>query len=218
MSAIRYYLPQTVNDTIMYYVGKARSIFQYYIDNTFSASAITERLFIGDLASASNAEAMKEQGITHIVAVYNGAIEIFKDEFKYMIIHINDDTWDNIMKHFDETNRFIDDALQNQDSKVMIHCQRGASRSVTIFLAYTLYKMNFAKQIPFDQIDDVITSVLEEVRTHRPIADPNEGFIRALREYICVMNGYDTQNEVKNVCDENLDQYQEEETDNSKNV
>ena len=164
--------------------------FQYYINNTFTASEITPRLFVGDLASASNIDAIKEQGITHILTVINGAFELFPKELCYKIVHINDDPWVNIGKYFDESNKFIDDAMNSPDTKVMIHCQRGVSRSVTLLLAYMLYKQNSAKQIPRELIDDTIIMVLAEVKEHRPIAEPNDGFMDSLKNYICHLNNY----------------------------
>src|SRR5579872_4058273 len=111
LSYLRSFLPDRVNDNVMYYAGMAQCMVQYYLNNTFSASEITARLFVGDLASASNKEAMREQGITHIISVLNGAYDIFPDDFTYKIIHINDDTWVNIGKFFDETNSYIDEVM-----------------------------------------------------------------------------------------------------------
>lgn len=189
-SYLRSFLPEKVNTGVMYCTGKANCFFQYYIDNTFSASAITDRIFVGNLASASNNTAMKEQGITHILSTMNGLYEIYPTEFKYKIIHLNDDKWVNIGDYFDEANEFIDQALSNPQSKIMIHCQRGISRSVSFLLAYLLFKLNQEKQIPKESVDDIIKEKLNEVKTHRSIADPNEGFIEALKMYVYKLNGY----------------------------
>lgn len=192
MSSFRYYLPSIISDNLMYCVGVVQSYIQPYINNAFSASQITDRLFVGDLASASNIEAMKEQGITHIVSVFNGTIELFPSELKYKTIHINDDHWIDIKKYFNESNEFIDQALSEPNTKVMIHCQRGVSRSVTLLMAYLLFKLNQENPIPRDDIVQVITDLLKEIKTHRPIADPNPGFIESLRLYIYELNNYDS--------------------------
>lgn len=191
MSYARSFLPEFVNNNVMYVVGKARCFLQGYINNTFSASEINSRLFVGDLASASNCEAMKEQGITHVVSIINGAFELFPDSFKYKLIHINDDPWSDIGKFFDETNEFIDEALSNPETKIIVHCQRGISRSVTLVLAYMLYKANSTKQIPLDEIDQTIKDILKEIKAHRPIAEPNKGFVDSLKQYIVKLNNYE---------------------------
>lgn len=185
----RRFLPEFINNTIMFYTGRTMCFFQYYINNTFSASEITDRLFVGDLASATNIDAMKEQGITHIVSVFNGSYEMY-DDFKYKIVHINDDPWVDIGSYFNETNEFIDAALSQPSTRVMIHCQKGVSRSVTLLMAYILFKRNQIDLIECDEIDDTIDMILADVKNHRPIADPNEGFINSLRTYVRRLNGY----------------------------
>ena len=74
----------------------------------------------------------------------------------------------------------------------MIHCHRGISRSVTLLIAYTLYKLNQTTPIPEDEIDKTINNVLKDIKNHRTIADPNEGFLQALKKYIQTINGYQT--------------------------
>lgn len=194
MSFLRSYLPETINNNVMYYTGKCRCYLQYYINNKFSASGITDKLFVGDLASASNKEAMKSQGITHILSIFNGGIELYPSDFTYKLIHINDDPWVNIDDYFDESNKFIDDALvNNPDAKIMIHCQKGISRSVTLLLAYLVFKSNETKKIDKSEIDVTIQTLLNDVKTHRPIADPNAGFIDSLKRYVCKLNEYEEQ-------------------------
>jgi predicted protein tyrosine phosphatase len=188
MSFIRSYLPESINSNVMYYFGKTRCYLQYYVNNTFSANQIVPRIYVGDLASASNKEALQEQGITHIVSIYNGCYEIFPDDFKYKIIHINDDTWIDIDNYFDESNDFIDSALNNNNAKVMIHCQRGVSRSVTLLIAYLLWKKNKETKIENDNIDNTINNIIKEIKVHRPIAEPNDGFINCLKKYIFRLN------------------------------
>jgi len=187
---MRYYLPTYLSDNVMYYTGMARCYLQYYINNTFSASEITDRLFVGDLASACNNDAMRAQGITHIVSVFNGTVEMFPNEFKFKAIHINDDPWVDIEKYFDESNAFIEEALSTPRSKVMIHCQRGVSRSVTLMMAYLLLKMNQSKPIPQAEVTQVIGNVLSQIKEHRSIAEPNDGFLDSLKTFVYRLNGY----------------------------
>jgi protein tyrosine phosphatase (PTP) superfamily phosphohydrolase (DUF442 family) len=189
MSNVRSILPEVVNDTLMYAIGNVRCLAQPYINNEFTASAIKDNLYVGDLASASNSEALQENGITHIVTVFNGGIEMYPDNFKYKIIHINDDPWVNIGNYFDETIEFIDEALSDESNKVMVHCQRGVSRSVTLVAAYILYKVNQQSIIHYNDVDSTIEKVLTSISSKRDIAQPNEGFVKCLRDYLCRING-----------------------------
>jgi protein-tyrosine phosphatase len=190
MSYFRKYLPEVINNNVMYCVGKLNSVVQYYTNNEFSASAITDKLYIGNLASSTNLSALKDIGITHIVSVYNGGIEMFPKDFIYKIININDDPWVNIEDYFDESNDFINESLKNPNAKVMIHCQKGVSRSVTLLIAYLLLQTNKINCINYDEIDDTIETMLKEVKIQRPIADPNKGFKEELKKYIIRLNKY----------------------------
>lgn len=191
MSLIRTYLPQCVNTNAMYYIGKVRCYIQSYVDNKFSANEIYPCIYVGDLASASNRDALLEQGITHILSIFNGSYEKFSDVFTYKIIHINDDVWEDISEYFAESNKFIDDALKSPNNKVMIHCQKGISRSVTLLIAYKLWKLNQNNRILFDNIDDTIDGIIKEIKVHRSEADPNSGFIDCLKKYVKKLNNYE---------------------------
>lgn len=195
MSYLRSYLPDIVNNNVMFCVGRVQSYVQGYIDNTFSASQITKYIFVGDLASASNIVAMKEQGITHVLFVMNGGYELFPEDMTYKLIHVNDDPWVDISKHFEESNKFIDEAIGTsslrEKNKILIHCQRGVSRSVTLLVAYELWKRNQKKQILKNDIDGQILSILDQIKIHRSIAQPNDGFMKCLRKYICTLNDYE---------------------------
>lgn len=190
MSTIRSYLPESINNQIMYYAGVARYCVQPYISNTFSANQITQNIYIGDIASAFNNEAMKEQGITHIISIYNGAWATYADEFVYKIIHVNDDTWVDIGEYFDETNIFIEEVLSDPSNKILIHCQCGVSRSVTLLAAYLLWKENYHNKIELDELDTKINNIIKFIQEKRAVANPNDGFISCLKKYICFINSY----------------------------
>lgn len=195
MSGIRSYLPETFNENLMFYVGRARSLVQGYVNDTFSASKITNNIFVGDLASASNKSAMLEQGITHVLFVMNGGYEIFPKDMEYKLIHVNDDPWVDISKYFAESNQFIDEAIGTEKlregNKIMIHCQRGVSRSVTLLVAYELWKRNQKKPIPQPDIDSQIDSIMHGIKVHREIAEPNPGFMKCLQKYVHDLNSYE---------------------------
>jgi protein-tyrosine phosphatase len=189
MSTFRYYCPETVNQNLWYLIGKGHSYIQPYWNTKFDANEIVERIYIGDISSSMNKEEMKKNGITHIVTVINGGTEMFPDDFKYKIIHINDDSWVDIGSHFDEAIDFINHALElSEHNKILIHCKRGISRSVTILMAYLLHMENSQKKIIDDLIDERIEEYVKLIKNRRPIANPNKGFIESLKHYITNIN------------------------------
>tara|TARA_Y100000780_G_C13678539_1_gene415113 strand:+ start:621 stop:1208 length:588 start_codon:yes stop_codon:yes gene_type:complete len=188
----REYLPEIINDNLMYYVGQVRYSLQPYVSIEYTADKIVDNIYVGDIASISNKEELLKNNITHIVSVINGGKEIFPEDFKYKIIHINDDYWVDIKSHFDDSIKFIEDALkESKNNNVMIHCQRGVSRSVSIMVAYLLKKRNEKNKIKKEEVKEIVFKTIQDVKEKRKIAEPNEGFVKKLEEYVCDLNDYD---------------------------
>lgn len=204
MSTIRANLPDTANDFIMYYVGLARCYITPYINNQFEASTLISepRIMIGALSSASNLEALKEHGVTHILCIMNGGIPFFPDAFEYKIIHTNDDPWVDVCTYFNETSAYINDTLTSStNNKIFVHCQCGESRSVTIVAAYLLYMINKNNRIKKEDLSATVSSVISSIQEVRSNARPNKGFIDCLTKYIYMINEhdeYDT-NQISNI-------------------
>jgi dual specificity phosphatase 12 len=77
----------------------------------------------------------------------------------------------NIIQYFDETNEFIQETYK-AGGKILIHCQAGVSRSVTV-LAACLMK---SKKIKRDE-------ALEIIKRKRSSIAPNDGFMEQLNLY-----------------------------------
>uniref|UniRef100_A0A2P2JH78 protein-tyrosine-phosphatase n=1 Tax=Rhizophora mucronata TaxID=61149 RepID=A0A2P2JH78_RHIMU len=77
----------------------------------------------------------------------------------------------NLKQYFDECFEFIDEA-KRQNGGVLVHCFVGRSRSVTIVLAYLMKKHGMS-----------LSQALEHVKSRRPQAGPNAGFISQLQEF-----------------------------------
>ncbi|KAI5065217.1 hypothetical protein GOP47_0019912 [Adiantum capillus-veneris] len=94
---------------------------------------------------------------------------MYPSDFKYKSVQVRDSADVDLGEHFDECFAFIDEARQSGGS-VLVHCFAGKSRSVTVVVAYLMktYGMNF-------------TEALDLVRSKRPQAAPNPGFILQLK-------------------------------------
>ena len=137
----------------------------------FKPVMITDGLFIGSIGAASNYEAMKEAGITHVVCAANGIKEYYKDNFKYLSLDILDSEKEQISKFFDKAADFINEAIIN-GGKVLVHCHAGISRSSSICMSY-LMKYRKLKFI----------DALNLMQSKRKQVNPNNGFRNQLREY-----------------------------------
>ena len=173
MSLLRSFLPDEVNDPLWFVIGRTINTFKYYSKSeSFNAHEVFPGIYIGDLSSSLNKYALKGNNIKNILSVLNGCDENYPNDFKYNIIHVNDDDWIDISEYFDECVEFIDIAMRNNE-KILVHCSRGVSRSVTMVLAYLIVKQDMTYDV-----------ALETVRSKRIMANPNDGFKRQLLEYI----------------------------------
>jgi protein tyrosine phosphatase len=76
-----------------------------------------------------------------------------------------------LKQHFDEAFEFIEQARVN-NSKVLVHCQAGISRSPTLVIAYLMKKLNIS-------MDDAYSRVREK----RSIIAPNIIFMSQLMDF-----------------------------------
>ncbi|XWS09026.1 hypothetical protein CRYUN_Cryun40dG0050600 [Craigia yunnanensis] len=131
---------------------------------------IEEGLFLGSIAAANNMDALKSLNITHILTVASSLKPTHSNDFVYKIIPVLDKEDTNISQYFDECFDFIDEA-KRQGGGVLVHCFVGKSRSVTIVVAYLMKKLGMG-----------LSQALEHVKSKRPLAAPNSGFIGQLKE------------------------------------
>nr|XP_028951475.1 dual specificity protein phosphatase 1-like [Malus domestica] len=92
---------------------------------------------------------------------------IFWCSFKIEIVA--DRVCTDLKQHFDECIEYIDEAKRSGGG-VLVHCFVGRSRSVTIIVAYLMKKHGMS-----------ISQALEHVKSRRPQASPNAGFISQLQ-------------------------------------
>ncbi|KAL7624093.1 tyrosine protein phosphatase yvh1 [Parahypoxylon ruwenzoriense] len=129
--------------------------------------------------------------------------------FKHMSIDIDDDGDEDLLVHFSSAVRFIDGGLYppadgaypgtsagivdgTSPGAVYVHCAMGVSRSVSCVIAYLLYKYPHrfgGKQSTSaaasaaqrrETSRDAVKKALDLVRQARPVAGPNDGFMRQL--------------------------------------
>lgn len=123
-------------------------------------------LFLGNKSNAHDFTFLTNNNITHIV---NAAVEVpnrFDNDFKYLNLLLEDNEDQELKIPFD----FICEALQN-NGRVLIHCQGGVSRSVSVLLAFLMRFKNIS-----------LLEAWKLVFERNPNIKPNEGFLRQLYE------------------------------------
>ncbi|XP_026054872.1 uncharacterized protein LOC113040891 [Carassius auratus] len=131
---------------------------------TLSKTPVSEvwpRVFIGNEETARDRDKLKEMGITHILnaaapkknlkfllgmarekdllgTVNTGSRYYRGLQITYCGLPSSYRHCSDISEYFIPAAKFIDKALRNPMSKVLIHCTQGLSHSVTLFLAYLM--------------------------------------------------------------------------------
>lgn len=165
-----------------------------------SASQILPRLFLSDIFTALNPAVLQTLRITHVISVMEHVpVRLSSDQFQPdseslrvspTILHIPlpDLPSADILSHFSTTRHFIDTALHDPTSHILVrpfrtpcmtpfhpiqvHCFKGMSRSPTIVAAYLIATLKLST-------DDA----LSRVKAARPVVLPNRGFRRQLEQY-----------------------------------
>ncbi|KAI8434951.1 hypothetical protein MSG28_003416 [Choristoneura fumiferana] len=109
---------------------------------------IFEHVYLGSEWNASNLEELQRNGVRHILNVTREIDNFFPGVFDYLNIRVYDDEKTDLLKHWDNTFKYINKA-RNEGSKVLVHCKMGISRSASVVIAYAMkaYNWNFDKAL-----------------------------------------------------------------------
>jgi atypical dual specificity phosphatase len=141
------------------------------LDRRHMTSLPSSPLVIGNAAAASAFAAMRNLGVECILNVTADIIEPSPSELgniEWYRIPLQDIETQDVTDALNEGLAIIDQVAAG-GGKVLIHCHEGRSRSVTLALAYLIARdrMPLADAINF-------------IKSHRPEAQPNAGFMRQL--------------------------------------
>ncbi|XP_049778831.1 uncharacterized protein LOC126175859 isoform X1 [Schistocerca cancellata] len=136
-----------------------------------AATEIFEHVYLGSEWNASNLEELQRNGVRHILNVTREIDNFFPGMFNYQNIRVYDDEKTDLLKHWDNTFRYITSA-KKEGSKVLVHCKMGVSRSASVVIAYAMKAYNWDYKKAF-----------EYVKQKRSCIKPNTSFISQLETY-----------------------------------
>jgi len=84
----------------------------------------------------------------------------------------------DLLKEFDRTNRFIQEAKE-EGTSCLVHCKMGVSRSATVVLAYLMKEFNWTYEQTF-----------QFTKQKRNCINPNDGFKQQLATYESILNAH----------------------------
>ena len=134
-------------------------------------SQITENIFLGNDNNAQDREFITNNEIQLIINVTNNIPNHFND-IEYLNLKIEDSIEENIYNRFS----LIIDKM-NTTKKLLIHCNRGKSRSASFVLAYLMKYMGMD-----------LKTAYEYIKLRRDI-QPNIEFFRQLTDYDLLLYG-----------------------------
>jgi protein phosphatase slingshot len=154
------------------------TIFQFYNQLVECATQILPNLFLGTEWNASNYDSLQTDRITHILNISSEIDNFFPDNFKYLNIRVRDVDETDLLKEFDRTNKFIQEARE-QGTGCLVHCKMGVSRSASCVIAYLMKEFNWSLEQTF-----------QFTKQKRNCINPNEGFKQQLLTYESILNAH----------------------------
>lgn len=91
--------------------------------------------------------------------------------FDYFNVRVYDDDKTDLLKHWDNTFRYIQRA-KLEGSKVLVHCKMGISRSASVVIAYAMKQYNWE-----------FSQAISHVKEKRNCIKPNKNFVAQLETY-----------------------------------
>ena len=126
---------------------------------------ITDKVYIGDLISARDEENLLKNNIKAVLSCIGSSSPKYQNQsIQQKILDINNSEKTSIIQYFKEALKFIDGS-----EKVLVHCKNGISRSVTLVIAYFMWK----NKLTYEES-------IQMVHEHRYLCGPNFGFKKQL--------------------------------------
>ena len=133
---------------------------------------IKDFLYISGYKTASTISDLQKLQITNIINCSGDLCEnLYFSGINYLTLNIRDNVSENIECLFFKCINYISETKE-KNGRVLIHCYKGVSRSVSIIISYLifLHKWNYDEAFDFVQLK-------------RPIANPNIGFYLQLKTF-----------------------------------
>ncbi|KAB0794765.1 hypothetical protein PPYR_11604 [Photinus pyralis] len=132
---------------------------------------IFDHVYLGSEWNASNYEELQRNGVRHILNVTREIDNFFPGTFDYLNIRVYDDEKTDLLKHWDNTYKYITKA-RKEGSKVLVHCKMGISRSASVVIAYAMKAYNWD-----------FKTAMRHVKDKRSCIKPNTSFVTQLETY-----------------------------------
>eukprot|EP01083_Nonionella_stella_P014124 39733_1 len=157
-----------------YNVFKSKHNTSNYVGYPSLPSMIETHLFVGGAITAQNLFILKSLNISVVINCTKTCVNYFENDAKEIIYHrieIDDQDNENITPHLKVCYALLDKYIHKNNRKVLVHCEQGKSRSVSMVLYYLMQKHKWN-----------VEESLKYVKNLRQTAAPNKGFMFQLQQ------------------------------------
>eukprot|EP00434_Breviolum_minutum_P000788 symbB.v1.2.000695.t1/scaffold41.1/size391900/12 len=134
------------------------------------ASQVLEWLFIGGERAASNRIELIQNHITHVLNCCE-RLPFSSHRTQNERLHLKDSRDESLSSQLSTAFTFLD-KVQEEKGRCLVHCRKGASRSVAIVLAYLVLRQRYR-----------LRDAWRLIQSKRPVARPNVGYCRQLVDF-----------------------------------
>jgi len=133
-------------------------------------------LLLGPFQASKSLELLQSLGVTHILCIRDKreAFSVkarFPDHFRYLVLDVEDNEDQNVIRLFPEANGFITQAL-TAGGKILVHCNGGISLSPAFVVMFVMRHCYLSWE-----------DALHLVQNRRYCISPNGGFLTQIKEY-----------------------------------
>eukprot|EP00756_Hemistasia_phaeocysticola_P006603 Hpha_TRINITY_DN13916_c1_g1::TRINITY_DN13916_c1_g1_i1::g.35897::m.35897 len=139
--------------------------------NKIFPDEIIPGVYLGSLRSAQELRVYQTLGIGFVASIGRELSVVLGQGMEQMQLNVDDLVDTDLSALFEQVHDFIDEALK-AGKGVLVHCFKGQSRSATMVMTYLMKKRRITR-------DDALAFV----REHRPMVNPNPGFMRLMANY-----------------------------------
>jgi len=133
-------------------------------------------LLLGPFQASKSLELLHSLRVTHIVCIRDvkEAFSVkprFPETFRYLVLDVEDNEEQNLIRLFPQANAFIQEAL-SQNGRVLVHCNGGISLSPAFVVMFVMQHYHLSWE-----------DALHLVQNRRYCISPNGGFLTQIKEY-----------------------------------
>lgn len=132
-------------------------------------SQVFDWLFIGGERAATRLE-LSQNRITHVLNCCEH-LPFYSNRTKNQRLRLKDSRNESLSTEIYVAFKFLD-KVQEENGRCLVHCRKGASRSVAIVLAYLVLRLRYR-----------LRDAWRLVHSKRPVARPNRGYCRQLCDF-----------------------------------